>query len=98
MGNPVVREIQSYRKTLIFRIKTLTYLDDRPVFDSERKQVEAWAEGGIEAERAERERQREEEREQHRHNFLGKLFFSNYSMQTKRKHSKSNLRPHLIVI
>jgi dynein assembly factor 1 len=42
MGNPAVRKIPNYRKTVIASIKTLTYLDDRPIFDSERKLVEAW--------------------------------------------------------
>ncbi|EPZ34909.1 outer arm dynein light chain 1 [Rozella allomycis CSF55] len=63
MGNPVVRKIKNYRKTIISRLANLTYLDDRPVFDNERKQVEAWAEGGYEAEKEERHRQKEEEKE-----------------------------------
>ncbi|KAI9138782.1 hypothetical protein BKA69DRAFT_1089989 [Paraphysoderma sedebokerense] len=69
MGNPIVPKTKQYRRTLIHRCKKLTYLDDRPVFDSERRAVEAWAEGGMEAEREERSRQREEEREEHRRNF-----------------------------
>ena len=42
MGNPVVKNIKHYRKTLIARCKALKYLDDRPVFDEERRRVEAW--------------------------------------------------------
>jgi len=53
-GNGCVRKIKHYRKTLISRIKTLTYLDDRPVFEEERRTAEAWAVGGREAEKAER--------------------------------------------
>ncbi|TPX34549.1 hypothetical protein SmJEL517_g02833 [Synchytrium microbalum] len=69
MANPVTSKIQNYRKTLISRCKGLTYLDDRPVFDKERLATEAWARGGIEAEREERQRQRDEDRDQNMRNF-----------------------------
>ncbi|KAJ3218509.1 Dynein assembly factor 1, axonemal [Dinochytrium kinnereticum] len=62
MHNPVISKIKNYRKTMIARVKKLTYLDDRPVFDSERLTAEAWYAGGIEAERAERQRQKDVER------------------------------------
>ena len=42
MGNPVVKSIKHYRKTIISRCKLLKYLDDRPVFEDERRRVEAW--------------------------------------------------------
>lgn len=41
-GNPVVSKIKPYRKTLISKLKNLTYLDDRPVFADERALAEAW--------------------------------------------------------
>lgn len=41
-GNPCVKEIKHYRKTVIARIPSLRFLDDRPVFDEERLRVEAW--------------------------------------------------------
>eukprot|EP00762_Andalucia_godoyi_P004401 ANDGO_08188.mRNA.1 Leucine-rich repeat-containing protein ODA7 len=66
VGNPVVNNIRHYRKTLISRIKKLHYLDDRPVSDEERLACEAWASGGIEAERAERQRQRDAKAEKDR--------------------------------
>ena len=42
-GNPVVSKIKNYRRVVISRCKSLTYLDDRPVFEEERLTVEAWA-------------------------------------------------------
>ncbi|CAM9955118.1 unnamed protein product, partial [Phaeothamnion confervicola] len=70
MGNPVMKEIKHYRKTVVSRCPCLKYLDDRPVFDDERKRCAAWARGfaagGIDsankAERAEIVRLREEKR------------------------------------
>jgi len=63
-GNPCIRQIKGYRKTLICRLKSLTYLDDRPVFEEERLTAEAWMRGGLEAEKVERQRQRAAKRAQ----------------------------------
>ena len=41
-GNDVVKKIKHYRKTIISRCKSLRYLDDRPVFDDERRRCDAW--------------------------------------------------------
>lgn len=53
-GNGVTKNIRNYRKTLISRIPTLKYLDDRPVFPEDRRAAEAFARGGLEEERKER--------------------------------------------
>jgi dynein assembly factor 1 len=41
-GNPVVNKIKQYRKALISALPGLTYLDDRPVDEQERRCAEAW--------------------------------------------------------
>jgi hypothetical protein len=50
-GNEIIRKIPSYRKTLITKIRALTYLDNKPVDESERIGADAFFEGGLEAER-----------------------------------------------
>ena len=55
-GNDVCKKIQNYRKKMIASIPTLKYLDDRPVFEEDRRFAEAFMRGGIEEERAERRR------------------------------------------
>ncbi|CAH0548535.1 unnamed protein product [Brassicogethes aeneus] len=56
MGNPVIRKIPAYRKTMILACKNLHYLDDRPVFPRDRACAEAWKLGGMAEETAERQR------------------------------------------
>lgn len=40
--NPFVSTARGCRKTLVARIPSLAYLDDRPVFGAERSAAEAW--------------------------------------------------------
>ncbi|XP_017778059.1 PREDICTED: dynein assembly factor 1, axonemal homolog, partial [Nicrophorus vespilloides] len=63
MGNPVIRKIPSYRKTMILACKNLHYLDDRPVFPRDRACAEAWERGGSAEECAERKRWIDRERQ-----------------------------------
>lgn len=62
-GNKLVRNTRFYRKTTLSALPQLSYLDDAPVFDIERRAVAAWAEGGREAEMKVRQEIRAEEGE-----------------------------------
>ena len=62
--------IVSYRKTVIAKIGQLSYLDDRPVFEEDRRHAEAYHRGGIEAERQERDLIRKERDEKHHDNHV----------------------------
>ena len=62
-GNECCRKIKNYRKTLIFKLKELRYIDDRPVFEDERRFAEAFGKGGYEEEKKEREKYRKEIKE-----------------------------------
>uniref|UniRef100_A0A182QG94 Dynein axonemal assembly factor 1 homolog n=1 Tax=Anopheles farauti TaxID=69004 RepID=A0A182QG94_9DIPT len=73
VGNPVVNDIPSYRKTLILECKSLTYLDSRPVFDKDRACAEAWKRGGYEEERKEHLRWKKEEQRKMRRNINATL-------------------------
>ncbi|KAJ3389890.1 Dynein assembly factor 1, axonemal [Lobulomyces angularis] len=68
-SNPVIKLISNYRRKMIYEVKSLTYLDDRPVFDNERLAVNAFMEGGAEAEREERMRQKQHELDEHTRSF-----------------------------
>eukprot|EP00746_Dinoflagellata_sp_MGD_P161242 gnl/MRDRNA2_/MRDRNA2_88311_c0_seq1.p1 gnl/MRDRNA2_/MRDRNA2_88311_c0~~gnl/MRDRNA2_/MRDRNA2_88311_c0_seq1.p1 ORF type:complete len:573 (-),score=173.51 gnl/MRDRNA2_/MRDRNA2_88311_c0_seq1:266-1984(-) len=67
-GNEVAKRIPNYRKTTTACLKDLKYLDDRPVFEEDRRAAEAFNRGGLEEERAERKKMREEKSEAHRRN------------------------------
>lgn len=55
-NNKFIKNIKNYRKTVTVKLPKLVYLDDRPVFEEDRRHADAYARGGIEEERKERER------------------------------------------
>ena len=59
------RKIDYYRKKIISDIPNLKYLDDRPVFEEDRRRAEAWARGGMEEERAEMKKIKKEKEDKH---------------------------------
>lgn len=65
-GNPCVRKITTYRKRLTAGMKNLHYLDDRPIFEVERLAADAWAQGGMEAEKEARREYQEKKNAQMR--------------------------------
>lgn len=48
-GNPAIQNITHYRKRMVNAMPKLNYLDDRPVFEVEKRSCAAWASGGNEA-------------------------------------------------
>lgn len=62
-NNEAVKSIKNYRKTMIHSLPTLTYLDERPVFEEERRFAEAFGVGGKDAEKEERKKWDDERKE-----------------------------------
>jgi len=60
--NPILKTITNYRKNTIYHCKKLKYLDDRPIFDDERRLVNAWYKNGREGEKLERIKMNNEKR------------------------------------
>ncbi|KAG1711470.1 hypothetical protein DVH05_008722 [Phytophthora capsici] len=98
-GNEVVKHIKQYRKTMVYRCRKLKYLDDRPVFDDERRRVEAWGKAleasngdfkaAQEAERQEMDAIRREKKERDEKNFL---FFEQMMIEGRRKRREEEER------
>lgn len=64
-GNPLCKKVDYYRKKIISEIPNLKYLDDRPVFEEDRRRAEAWARGGMQEEREEMKRIKKEKEDKH---------------------------------
>jgi dynein assembly factor 1 len=47
-GNPIVKEIEHYRRTVVGKLKNLLYLDQRAVSEDERFLAERWVKEGSE--------------------------------------------------
>ncbi len=41
------KHISHYRKVLITKISNLKYIDDKPIFEDEKRYAEAWGRGGL---------------------------------------------------
>eukprot|EP01060_Flectonema_neradi_P022057 TRINITY_DN3025_c0_g1_i1.p1 TRINITY_DN3025_c0_g1~~TRINITY_DN3025_c0_g1_i1.p1 ORF type:complete len:453 (+),score=111.49 TRINITY_DN3025_c0_g1_i1:78-1436(+) len=61
-NNELPNQTRYFRRKMIGTIKTLTYMDERPVFPEDRRTIDAWMIGGFEAEDAERDLIREEKK------------------------------------
>lgn len=46
-NNQFNKKIAHYRKHLISKMPILKYIDDKPIFEDERRYAEAWARGGL---------------------------------------------------
>jgi len=64
-GNKFCNNVSAYRKKVIVGLPNLKYLDDKPVFEEDRRRAEAYARGGIEEERAEIKKIKKEKDDKH---------------------------------
>lgn len=84
-SNPVIKKIKNYRKRFIASLPSLKYLDDRPVFKDDRRYAEAFARGGLEAEREERKKYKQEEEDKHNKNMENFRKMCEAARENKRK-------------
>eukprot|EP01029_Cantina_marsupialis_P011820 TRINITY_DN26317_c0_g1_i1.p1 TRINITY_DN26317_c0_g1~~TRINITY_DN26317_c0_g1_i1.p1 ORF type:complete len:554 (-),score=245.89 TRINITY_DN26317_c0_g1_i1:184-1845(-) len=95
-GNPLIRKIKHYRHSLIYRLKNLTYLDERPIEVNERLRSEAfykaYLEGGDKAAKealnVERKRQLQEKKDREERNFQA---FEELIRNAREKAKRENL-------
>mmetsp|Transcript_14886 Transcript_14886/g.25357 ORF Transcript_14886/g.25357 Transcript_14886/m.25357 type:complete len:173 (+) Transcript_14886:361-879(+) len=86
-GNPCIRFISKYRKTLTANIRSLHYLDDRPVFEIERLSADAWLRGGEEEEKRVRLEYGEKKRQQQK----GFSTFAKHHIEEGKRRRKAEL-------
>ena len=90
MNNPCIKKINGYRKTVITKIPTLTYLDDRPVFEEDRRRAEAWSRGGMEEERKEMAKIKKEKEDKHWANHEAFRLMVNKARHDKKSEEQAN--------
>ncbi|CAG9465169.1 unnamed protein product [Pedinophyceae sp. YPF-701] len=90
-GNPVVRRVSAFRKRTLAAMPTLTYLDDAPAFEKDRRLAEAFVAGGYDAERAERDKIRQEEELKRQRS---RQAFNDFVEDAKRRHKENPPPPH----
>ena len=56
--------LEKFQIILTFKIKQLRYIDDKPIFDDERRFAEAFGRGGLEEERKDRENYKQEKKDE----------------------------------
>ena len=61
-NNPFMRTMRNYNRIVPLKLRHLTYLDDTPIAETDRRLLDAWERGGKEAEKEERQKIREEKR------------------------------------
>merc|ERR1719316_2650136 len=84
-GNPAAKKIVNYRKSLTVYCKEMRYIDDRPVFEDDRRCAEAFNRGGLEEERAEKRRIRDEKAKKHDDNMKAFQLMIEDSRREKRE-------------
>ena len=63
-NNEFTKKISHYRKSVISKIPTIKYIDDKPVFEDEHRFAMAWARGGLDEERKERAKYKQEKEDE----------------------------------
>jgi dynein assembly factor 1 len=63
-NNEFTKKISHYRKSIISRLPQIKYIDDKPVFEDEKRFAEAWARGGLDEERKDRALYKKEKEEE----------------------------------
>jgi dynein assembly factor 1 len=90
LNNPCIKKISGYRKSVIAKIPSLTYLDDRPVFEDDRRRAEAWMRGGIEEERVEIKKIKKEKDDKHWANHEAFRIMVNKAKEEKKTEEEEN--------